>query len=404
MPTFQYKALTQAGAVVSGTLFAPTADEVAERIHYLDLIPIGSITESNAGAAASSAMPIFGRPRAEDVTVFTVEMALLLKTGARINDALELFARDSDVGRLRATLADVLSAIMAGEAFGDALSRHAALFSPMYVALVRVGEASGTLDEVLAALGAERMRADALRRRLYDAVRYPIFLGFAAAAVLLFFLLFVLPQFAGVLRDFNAKLDPVLAAFLNLSENLRQHTDWVAAGLVVPLLGGWLMLRRPGVRVWMMDGLAGLPLIHPILSFHRTSLFCRNLGLLLGSGVPLTASLKILSEIMVMSGRSGVWAKATETVRHGGKLSDALSATKALPAMAVRTLRLGEETGQLAVQAARIAELYDAKLQRSLDRVIGIIGPLAIVVISVVVGGLIVSVMTALLSVSQVIN
>jgi general secretion pathway protein F len=91
-------------------------------------------------------------------------------------------------------------------------------------------------------------------------------------------------------------------------------------------------------------------------------------------------------------------------VRHGGKLSDALADTAALPTMAVRMLRLGEETGQLPMLAARVAEFYEAKLQRSLDRVVGIAGPAAIITISIVVGGLIVSVMTSLLSVSQIVG
>ena len=107
---------------------------------------------------------------------------------------------------------------------------------------------------------------------------------------------------------------------------------------------------------------------------------------------------------MISTGQGPVWATAVERVRHGAKFSDALADTAALPAMAVRMLRLGDETGQLPTVAARVAEFYEGKLQRSLDRVVGIAGPAAIIVISVVVGGLIVSVMTALLSVSQIIG
>jgi general secretion pathway protein F len=103
-------------------------------------------------------------------------------------------------------------------------------------------------------------------------------------------------------------------------------------------------------------------------------------------------------------GDMAVWTTMVDRVRHGGKLSDALTDTATLPAMAIRMLRLGEETGQLPVLAGRVAEFYEAKLQRSLDRVVGIAGPLAIVTISIVVGGLIVSVMTALLSVSQIVG
>jgi len=108
--------------------------------------------------------------------------------------------------------------------------------------------------------------------------------------------------------------------------------------------------------------------------------------------------------MMVTTGDATDWTKTVERVRHGGKLSDALADTAALPTMAVRMLRLGEETGQLPMLAGRVAEFFEAKLQRSLDRVVGIAGPLAIITISIVVGGLIVSVMTALLSVSQIVE
>ena len=126
------------------------------------------------------------------------------------------------------------------------------------------------------------------------------------------------------------------------------------------------------------------------MMFYRTSLFCRNLGVLLGSGVNLTTTLRILVDMMSTAGPSAVWTAAADRVRHGAKLSDALSDTQALPAMAVRMLRLGDETGQLPMLAGRVAEFYEAKLQRTLDRIVGIAGPAAIIVISIVVGGLIV--------------
>jgi len=347
---------------------------------------------------------LFSRPRAEDVTIFTCDLALLLRTGARINDALDLLAADVDIGRMRPTVGKVAAAILSGESFAESISHHPAVFPPIYLALARVGEASGTLAQILEAMGAERMRAEALRRRVVDALRYPAFLLFAAAAVLTFFLMVVLPQFANVFRDFNAKLDPALIAFLALSDFMRANLNALAAGLICAILLAWLALRRPSVRGALIDAASHLPLVRPVLSYRRTALFCRNLGLLLSSGVTMPASLRILADIMGAMGGSTVWSQVDDKVRHGGKLSDALSATQALPPMAVRTLRLGEESGQLPALAGRIAEFYEAKLQRSLDRLIGVVGPLAIIVISVIVGGLIVSVMTALLSVNQVIG
>jgi len=185
---------------------------------------------------------------------------------------------------------------------------------------------------------------------------------------------------------------------------LRNHGTELAAFVVASVSSALLLWRRPAVRAGVMTQLARLPVISSIFEFHRAALFCRNLSILLGSGVTLTATLRILIDIMAATGRVSAWSAMTDRVRHGGKLSDALAASAVLPAMAVRMLRLGEETGQLATLAGRVAEFYEAKLQRQLDRVVAVIGPAAIVTISIVVGGLIVSVMTALLSVSQVVG
>jgi general secretion pathway protein F len=404
MPSFRYRALTQSGDLVSGSIAAPTAAEVAHRIEFLGLVPIETVAEGTGANAERFSFAFWSRPKPEDVTVFTRDLALLLKAGARINDGLELLAQDIDVGRLRPTLAKIRAAVLAGESFAEAISRHPALFPPAYVALVRVGEASGTLDQILEVLGAERVRAEALHRKLADALRYPAFVLCAAGGVLLFFLLFVLPQFATVLRDFNAKLDPVVIVFLGLSDFLRAHMQGVGTGIVVALMAGVLVMRRPGSRAAIIRQVSRLPLVGPVLMFHRTALFCRNLGVLLGSGVALTTTLRILTDMMAATGDGTAWTKTVDRVRHGGKLSDALLDTAALPSMAIRMLRLGEETGQLPMLAGRVAEFYEAKLQRSLDRVVGVAGPAAIVAISIVVGGLIVSVMTALLSVSQIVE
>jgi len=226
----------------------------------------------------------------------------------------------------------------------------------------------------------------------------------AAAGVMLFFILFVLPQFSTVLQDFGAKSDTTLGAFIKLSDFLRANATAAMLAAAAAVAGVWWLLRRPGTGAAIMTAVSHVPGIGGIFQFYRTSLFCRNLGVLLGSGVNLTATLRILVDIMAVTGNEATWTAAADRVRHGGKLSDALSGATSLPPMAVRMLRLGEETGQLPALAGRVAEFYEAKLQRSLDRVVGIVGPLAIVAISTVVGGLIVSVMTALLSVTQLVG
>ncbi|TYL89336.1 type II secretion system F family protein [Bradyrhizobium rifense] len=405
MPNFRYRALTQKGEVVSGSITAADLAEVAQRIEYLGLVAIDAGPEEEArGWSLSLASLSLSRPGPADVTIFTRDLALLLKAGARLNDALELLANDMDVGRLRPVINDIKNAIMSGESFAEALGREPTLFPAMYVALVRVGEMSGGLDHILETIGIERTRAEALRRKVTGALQYPAFVLLAAGGVLIFFVTFVLPQFSAVLRDFNAKTDPVIEVFLALSDVLRGHGPEVGAVVGIIVIGGWLAWRRPAVRASVVTQLARLPVISTVVEFHRAALFSRNLGILLGSGVTLTATLRILIDIMTATGEVPAWAAMADRVRHGGRLADALAASAVLPPVAVRMLRLGEETGQLPTLSGRVAEFYEEKLQRQLDRVVAIIGPAAIILISVVVGGLIVSVMTALLSVTQVVG
>jgi len=405
VPTFQYRALSNAGDLIRGSIDAHGEVEANRRIEALGLIPIEAVTARPESAKRNPfRLPSLSKPRTEDVTIFTADLALLLRTGARINEALELLAADPEMGRMRAVTAALATSILSGESFGDAIARHPSVFPKVYVALTRVGETSGALVSILESLAAERQRAEALSRRLMDTLRYPLFLLLAASGVLLFFLLFVLPQFAGVFRDFNAKLDPVLAAFLGLSDFLRANGQPLAASVLVALLAGWFAIRRRAVRAVLVRAVTRAPLVGPVLEYRRTGLFCRNLNLLLSSGVTLVAALRILADTMEASGATTQWSTVVDKVRHGGKLSDALTQTAALPSLAVRTIRLGEDSSQLPALSGRIADFYEAKLQRSLDHVIGLVGPLAIIVISVIVGGLIVSVMTALLSVNQSIS
>ena len=404
MPNFRYRALTTNGEIVSGLIAAPTAAEVARRIDYLRLVPIDTIVEESATQGSRFNFRFEKRARTEDVTIFTLDLALLLKAGARLDRALELLAADVDIGRLRSTVSAIRSSVLAGESFADALAHHPALFPPMYVALVRVGEASGTLEQILQVLAGDRSRAEALRRKITDAVRYPAFLLFAATCVLVFFLTFVLPQLGAVLRDMGAKIDPIAGIFLRLSDFITTHKNLVGSTAIIMLASALFFARQQKFRAAVIIRLARLPVLRSILALHQTALFCRNLAVLLTAAVPLTTTLRILTNMMAAVGDSAVWTRVVERVRQGNKLSEALEETGTLPPLAVRLLRLGEEAGQLPLLAGRVAEFYESKLQRSLDRAVGLVGPLAVIAISTIVGGLIVSVMTALLSVSQSIG
>ena len=160
MPSFRYRALTANGELTSGTISAASAAEVARRLESRGLFYVDDGATGERRAGSRPGLGFLNRPTGEDVTVFTRDLALLLKAGARINDALDLLSDDIDLGRLRPVVTAMRDGVLAGESFTEAISRHPLLFPPVYVALVRVGEASGTLDHILEILAEERSRSE----------------------------------------------------------------------------------------------------------------------------------------------------------------------------------------------------------------------------------------------------
>ena len=133
---FQYRALTQAGKIVSGSISAPTAAEVVRQVEYLGLVPIDAVSERDPATGTGFTLDFFSKVRVEDVTIFTRDLALLLNAGARLDAALDLLSTDMDIGRLRPIVGKIHTSILAGESFAEALSRHPAAFPALYVALV----------------------------------------------------------------------------------------------------------------------------------------------------------------------------------------------------------------------------------------------------------------------------
>ena len=195
MPNFRYRALTQNGEIVNGTLSAPTAAEVAHRIEYLQLLPIETIEEKRTSSGSGGGLSFFNRPSPAEVTTFTRDLALLLKAGARLDDALELLAGDADVGRLRPIVGKLRAALLSGESLTDAVSSHPQLFPVMYCALGSRASVKcrGRSVRCSRCWRLERARAELMRRKLTDAMQYPAFVLIAAGCVMLFFILFVLP-------------------------------------------------------------------------------------------------------------------------------------------------------------------------------------------------------------------
>lgn len=400
MPTFNYKALDSEGSFVVGEIEAPDRRDVARRLQRLGYVAL----DTGAAKQPEAAQRLFSFQRAvgqREITVFLRELSLVLRAGLTLDDALLLLAGEERRG-LAVVSRDLRAAITGGASFGDAMKRHPKLFGPDLIAMVRVAEAAGNLDKILESVGEERLRTERLLDKISSSLRYPAVLFVAAISVLVFFLVVVVPQFGGVLRDFGQEVTGLVGVVLAASDFVVSHGDVLGGTLLVILVAAFFTFRRPQARKFAFRYLSRMPGLRGILLLRSTVMFCSSLSTLLGHGVTLTAALRVLADSSAAF--TGDLDRVVEGVRRGGRLVESLAEVGYLPPLAVKMLRVGEESGELAVVARRTADFYEAKLSDRLDRLSGIVGPAAIIAIAGIVGGLIVSILSALLSVNQLIG
>jgi general secretion pathway protein F len=399
MPQYRYRAVTLAGEIVVGEVDASSRDEVLRRIEYLGHLTVDA-EPVTTGMLARARWRGGKQPRFNDVSIFLRQLALLLGAGLTLEAALQILGED--VGKGLSSFANGLRAsISAGESFADALARHSSIIDPTYVAMVRVGEASGKLDVVLRAIVEDRTRRELMADRINSAIRYPLFLIGTAAVILLFFLIYVVPQFEPVFRDLGGRLNSGAALIVSASIWLRANVDLFLGLCLALVVGTWACLSRREWRVRIVAAIAKLPGISGPMGDRRTVRLVGTLSLLLENGVPLPTALKILRDVVTEPAYVAAVDRVREQVRNGRRFADALSGTNLLPPLAVRMLRVGDDVGDLASIVRQASLFYEHKLGVGLDRLMGAIGPATIVVVSVAIGTLIVSIMSALLSITE---
>ena len=397
MTDYLYKALDAQGEFVSGRLQAASPSAAAQQLIELGYVPLDT-KPSTTERRGASFLPQSRVPKRE-ITILFQDLALLLRSGLPLDEGLRLLVFDAS-GLTARLISQLRSSIASGMNFADALRAHPDTNLPEVIAIVRSAEATGKLDSALEIIAQERIKHEKLSARITAALRYPIFLLLVSVAVLTFFLIFVVPQFAAVVRDFGTRQDGLVTTVIAISDGLRQNGN-VIAGSLAALLGGLLLMaRNRAVRQRLAALLGRLPILRGIVVLRRTTLFCRGLGTLLSNGVNLTSALRLMSEAGVGGERL---AGVIDRVRRGGRLVDAITEADLVPPLAARMLRVGEESGALALVATRCADYYESKLTDQIDRLTGIVGPAAIIVIATVIGTLIVSIMSTLLSIDQMV-
>ncbi len=404
MVQFRYKAATNAGEISEGELEARDESAALARLQALGLIPIRIVPD--ATTSGSSTVSLFSRKRItqDQVGILTSELATLLRSGLPLDRALEILIGLSPNPRLQALLARIRDEVRGGAALSKTMEAHPAVFSRFYVGMIRAGEAGGALGTVLARIAEFMERSRELKETVTSALIYPTILVLASVTSVLLLLVFVVPQFSQMFEQ-SGKALPLATEIVIQTGNLLRQYWWVLppGTFLIWRYFAWQMARPASKAVWDARFLH-LPLAGDLLTKIEVARLARTLGTLLNNGIPLLPALAVVKDTVGNS----VIAQGLETARGqlqaGQGLSKPLLAQGIFPPLAVHMIGVGEETGQLHEMLVRIADVYDREVSLAVKRLLALLEPVLILGLGLIIGGIIISILLAILKVNSLVG
>lgn len=381
---FRTTILEADGSISHAVLDASDEQSLHDRLHH-DGRTLVDVAADRRGATS----------KPQNVTLSSRRLLLLsqalheaLDAGVPLLVTIRAVAEQESDARILALLEDVADSIAAGRALSEALAVHSRAFPPIYVAMVRAGEQSGSLPEVLASM------IDFLEWRLEisstvkQAMVYPAVVIAAGYGMVMFLLSFVVPRLGDVLTKMGGQLPAASRALIDCSQFVAANIVWLVLASIAAFVGSALLLRRPAVQGGVLGAVARLPVVNDLVRTVALAQFTRTFGVLLRAGLLMTAALELAAAAVTLpSMRQGV-----ESVRQrlvgGVRLGEALAATAVLPPVALSMVAVGEEAGRLPVTFDRLSRLYDREVRAKVKRALGLLEPVVTVVLGVLVGGI----------------
>jgi general secretion pathway protein F len=392
MSVFSYRATTIEGAIVEGVIEAADERSAIERLKNTGFIPL-NIAAPKEGIGKKFSL----RSSRADLLTFTTELSALLGAGLPLDRSLNILSEISESSEMKKVIDSILRSIREGSSFSDALQKHPKVFPKLYVNMIRAGEAGGVLDVVLDKLNEFLESSKALKDHVVSVMIYPSLLMVTGGVSIIILLTFVLPKFSVMFAELGGTLPLATKLLLAFSNTLKSYW-WIVLSAVV---AAWVIFKnyvRSDAGRFKWDGFK-LRLIGDVIKKLETARFCRTLGTLLKSGVPLLQALNNSRDII----NNRVIAAAVDSVSAGAKegkgIAVPLSETHVFPQLALSMIKVGEETGQLDVMLMKVASTYEKSLNVAIKRLVNFLEPLMILTMGVIIGFIVISMLLAIFSI-----
>ncbi len=400
MAEFYYKAARRDGSITQGQATADSLEGASRQLRAqgLTLIQLHPATGNEVvSSSAKGAKP----PSRDQILAFTKELAVMLRAGLPLDRAIKVLIDMSVHPGMKILLEDLLKTVKGGKGLSQAMQAQPAIFGSFYVNMVRSGEASGSLAEVLARLAEYLERAKAVRASVVSALIYPAILAVVACLSVILMLGFVVPQFEALFADMGDAL-PVLTQGVIWAGEFLKSWGWLllmAVIAAVVLARRWL--KTPAGKIWWDQRLLKLPGLGGVVFKYEVARFSRTLGTLVGNGVSLLQSLSIALETLDNHQVRQSFEGLAPKVKQGGRISTALAEAGVFSPMVIQMVRVGEESGSLDNMMLELASVYDGEVQAEVKRALTLLEPVLILSMAAVIGVIIIAILMGILSVND---
>ncbi len=338
------------------------------------------------------------RLSSKNLLAFSQSMQTSLESGVPVLTTLEALIAQEEDKKTRRVYESLAESVTQGEPLAASLRAHPRSFDEFYSSLVASGEESGSLDQAFGALGDFIEWREALRTTARNALIYPCIVLAAAYGLVLFLLSFVIPRLAGILSKVSDNLPAASKALIAVSSIVADNVLFVILGTFALLTGVWMMARTDRGRVALVSFFVRVPIIRKIVQTLNLSQACRNLNVLLGSGVTIHHCLELTQNSLSLEPMRRGFAKVREKIMEGTSLTEAMSEEKVFPPLALSMLRIGEDSGSLPLSFQRLSTKYEREAKAAVAKAISMLEPAITIVLGLIIGTVAAIIITTLYS------
>lgn len=402
MPKYNYTAKLDPKNIIQAVIEAESQQDAINKITKLGYFPVSVqpevINEQSGGISR------FWKSSAKDLVLFTRQLASLIDSGVNIVNGMNIISGQASNKYFKFVLLDVLSKIKDGKSLSDSLSGYPQIFSPLYCAMIKVGEAAGSLDSTLLRLADFLEKEQEVKDTLRSSLVYPAFILAVGFLTVFILLVFVIPRLVGMFEDLGQALPLPTKILIDTSQFLSSYW-WII--IILSVLSVFLsrrIIENSKGRVWWDNFKLKLIFFGPIILKNELSRFCRTLSLLLSSGIPISPALDVSVSIVNNQVLKTEIKDFKERIANGVSLSAVFKGSKLFPDFVTSIVAIGEETGNMDKSLLRIAQDYEKEVDRIIKTLIRLLEPLIILVMGLIVGFIVLSMLLPIFEINLIVR